>query len=508
MTFPAAAPLLFGFIAAEILEPMASDALVLLARRFLWGQTTFSQCKGKPLPKRLSDPIAPSSRLVVCARRSRRAQRLDPLALDVQRRAIRLERVARAVPDAQPPEHKHYVDTLSWCTVSAVNTSELEDPPVFTAEFAALLAATLVFGLAHSAYFLLPKYLELELHANPSEIGGISSLTWFANVALVGFVGIWVDRRGRLPFAFVGAALMTLTAAGFLAVDSLGPWLVFLRVAHGFAFTLFFVAASTLTADLAPPRRLGQALGIFGVMTVSTSALAPAASEWLANVAGWDAVFAATAGMAALSGLLLLAVRERPHTRGETREIPGLRSVFARPGMTPILLVSGLAGVTFGAMFTFHQPYALSLGISRVSDFLVAYSIAAVIVRGLFGGVADRLGRLQVARFALAIYGVSPIAMVLLGAMSFWWIGALLGLAHGLFYPALNAVIVDGAEDDVRGKVMAVYNGAFNVGFSFGSLALGYVAQAAGYGLVFVLGGVCSFAALALLARRAPAIAG
>jgi MFS family permease len=384
-------------------------------------------------------------------------------------------------------------------------TAALEDDaPVLTGEFAALLAASLAFGLAHSAYFLLPKFLAIELHADASEIGGYSSVTWFANVALVAFVGVWIDRRGRLPLAFAGAALMALTGIGFLGVDALGPWLVCLRIAHGFAFTLFFVATSTLAADLAPPRRLGRALGLFGAMMVSTNALAPAAAEWLANTAGWSAVFAATAVMAALSGLLLLAVRERPHSRGEAREIPGLRSVFARPGLGPVLIASALAGVTFGAMFTFHQPYALSLGITRVSDFLVAYSIAAVIVRGLLGGVADRLGRRQVARFALAVYGVSPIAMVLLGATGFSYIGALLGLAHGLFYPALNALIVEGAEDDVRGKLMAVYNGAFNVGFSIGSLALGYVAEVEGYGLVFTLGGVCSFAALALLARRAP----
>jgi predicted MFS family arabinose efflux permease len=176
--------------------------------------------------------------------------------------------------------------------------------------------------------------------------------------------------------------------------------------------------------------------------------------------------------------------------------------VFARPGLATILIASGLAGVTFGAMFTFHQPYALSLGITRVSDFLVAYAIAAVFVRAVLGGVSDRLGRLRVAEYSLAVYGAAPIAMVLLGASGFSWIGALLGLAHGMFYPALNAVVVEGAEDDVRGKVMAVFNGAFNVGFSIGSLALGYVAEAAGYGLVFTLGGVASFAALALLALR------
>ena len=63
-----------------------------------------------------------------------------------------------------------------------------------------------------------------------------------------------------------------------------------------------------------------------------------------------------------------------------------------------------------------------------------------------------------------------------------------------------------GAENDVNvsGDVTFNFNGSFNVGFSLGSVALGYLAAAAGYPPVFVVGGVCSFAALALLAWRAP----
>ena len=393
---------------------------------------------------------------------------------------------------------------LSRCAVSTAEAPlDLDDAPVLTGEFAALLAATLAFGLAHSAYFLLPKFLAVELAASASEIGWISSLAWFANVALVAFVGVWIDRRGRLLFAYAGAALMTLVCVGYLTIDSLGWWLSLLRVLHGFAFTLFFVAASTLAADVAPPRRLGQALGLFGAMMVSTNALAPAAGEWISNHFGWTAMFAATAAAAALSGALLLGVREHPRARGEAK-VPGLASVFGRPDIATVLVACALAGVTFGALFTFHQPYALSLGIERVSDFLVAYAIAAVFVRAFLGGLADRLGRLRMSELSLALYGLAPIAMVSLGATAFSWIGALLGLAHGVFYPALNALVVENAADDVRGKVMAVYNGAFNVGFSLGSLGLGYVAEAAGYGALFGLGGAASFAALALLALRKP----
>ena len=40
-------------------------------------------------------------------------------------------------------------------------------------------------------------------------------------------------------------------------------------------------------------------------------------------------------------------------------------------------------------MFTFHQPYALTLGVSKVSGFFVAYAFAALIGRMLIIGRID-----------------------------------------------------------------------------------------------------------------------
>jgi MFS family permease len=89
---------------------------------------------------------------------------------------------------------------------------------MLTGEFVALLVALLVFGMAHSAYFLLPKFLAVELHAGAAEIGWISSLTWFANVASVAFVGVWIDRRGG-SCSPTSARADDLTCVGNPSVD-------------------------------------------------------------------------------------------------------------------------------------------------------------------------------------------------------------------------------------------------------------------------------------------------
>jgi MFS family permease len=368
-----------------------------------------------------------------------------------------------------------------------------------------LLTAVVAFGLAHSAFFLLPKFLELELHADPSQIGLYVAVTWFANVALVPFVGLWVDERGRLPLAVAGAAGLAATCGGFLALSGLGPYLLALRVAHGFAFTAFFVATSTLAADLAPPENLGQVLGYYGSGWVFTNAAAPAVGEWLADRAGWPWVFGAATALALLSLVLLALVREHRHPPlAEDMTVPGLGAVLERPRFARVCAISALAGVTFAAMFTFHQPFALSLGIHRVSDFFVAYSAAAVVVRGPFGGWADRAGRMRVAGIALVTYGLSALAMTELESLGLVCTGAVFGVAHGLFYPSLSAAAIEGAPSNLRGKLTALFNGAFNAGFSLGSFALGYAAARFGYPAVFGLACVCSVAALGLLFGRAP----
>jgi hypothetical protein len=71
------------------------------------------------------------------------------------------------------------------------------------AQLGVLLVAVVAFGFAHSTYFLLPKFLELELRADASQIGLYSAVTSLANVVLVSFAGVWIDRRGRMLIGYV-----------------------------------------------------------------------------------------------------------------------------------------------------------------------------------------------------------------------------------------------------------------------------------------------------------------
>jgi MFS family permease len=168
-----------------------------------------------------------------------------------------------------------------------------------------------------------------------------------------------------------------------------------------------------------------------------------------------------------------------------------------------VFVVSAFSGATFVAMFTFHQPYALSLGARNVAPFFVGFTVAAMAMRLLFGSLGDRLGRRRVATTALLVYAVAAQAVGHLHVDWLWAYGSLFGVAHGVFYPTLNAYAIEHAPATARGRVMAFYNGAFNLGSAVGALGWGALAHQSGYGAVFAPAAIVALLAAAILASPA-----
>jgi predicted MFS family arabinose efflux permease len=262
---------------------------------------------------------------------------------------------------------------------------------------------------------------------------------------------------------------------------------------------LVFNANGTLVTDLVPSQRLGQALGLWGLAMLVTNALAPALLEPVAARHGWDPVFyvAGAAGLVS-AALGALVGRQRRAPNHETNTEPLARLFDLR--RLALFGATALMGAGLGSMFTFVQPFALELGIDRVSGFFLGYTAGAVASRVGLGGLADQHGRARVSALALTLYAASVLATAWLSPGMLAVVGTGLGVAHGIGYPAMNALAVEDASPRQRGAVMAYYNGAFNVGFAASVTAFGEVAQALGYPIVFVLaGGLVLAGAIALV---------
>lgn len=370
---------------------------------------------------------------------------------------------------------------------------------LWTPAFVRLLAAGSAYGFSFSSFHLMPKYLAVEFGATPSQIGWAAGVFGISSVITSVVVGACIDRVSRRRLFAVSAILLAATSIGFAAMQSLGTFTYVLRLAQGVAFTMQMAAFSTLVADLAPAARLGEAVGLAGSSMLVMNAIAPAIDEPLARMAGWPSAFLLAAVAALVSAVLVL--ENAPARQLAQGPRSSLLDVVRRGTTKAYAAVTFLTAIAFASMFTFLQPAALDAGYRDVGSFFVAYAAAACSVRLFAGWLPDRYGRRRVAVVALAPYVLVVAYVAMFGPTSLVGIGAVFGLAHGVFFPALNALAIEHTLVAERGRLMTVFAGTFNLGAWGGAAALGPVAEAGGYASVFAIGALAALGALVVLAR-------
>jgi len=380
---------------------------------------------------------------------------------------------------------------------------------LLTRPFVLVLCVQFCFGLSYSTFFLLPKFLARQFHANADAIGAVAATALLASVLASPWTGAWLDRGSRRPFIGLGALVNGLSGSAFALIHSVS-WPIFaLRVVHGVSYALVFNGVVTLAADLAPPKKLGQAIGLCGAASIVSNAVAPAIAELVADSRGWGTVFLLAGGAALVTALLSLGLREPQHETtvvpdAAVASAPSALALLCEPQRSGAFICSAANGAAFGAMFTFTQPFALSLGASKVSRFFIGYTIIALSVRLFLGKWADAWGRRRVALAAFVLYGAVLSLTSLLRPNLLFAVGAGLGLAHGLLYPSINALAVEGVPRSRRGAVMSYFFGCFGAGSAVWVLGSGVVAKHHGYPVVFLATGCLAWSAIAFLPKKAP----
>ncbi len=346
-------------------------------------------------------------------------------------------------------------------------------------------------------FFLLPKFLTTELHASPSQVGLVNAVNGLAAVLAVPILALTIDRGSPRGLIQVGALTLGVSALGYLWVSSVGPLILMLRIAQGLAWGLLFTAGMVMTSSLSSKTRLAQAIGYYGAANLVMNAIAPAVAETLADVVGWKIVFV----MAAVAGTLgfALACRLPAAETVKSTGAPNMWTLLRRPSSLWMITIVVIWGSSFGAMFTFHQPFALAVGMRYVRGFFIAYSAAALFARIGTGGLADRIGRHRVSVASLTLYAAVVFAMQELRPGWLEVFGALFGLAHGLFFPAYSALVLERAPTSEHGKLMTLWNGAFSAGFAVSAGLFGVIAEWSGYRQVFSIAGLSTLVAVVML---------
>ena len=377
-----------------------------------------------------------------------------------------------------------------------------ENQRLLSRGFLLLLASVSFFGFSWSFYLILPKFFATELGMDAAGIGRAVAIEGLTAVAITPLVGWLVDRYGRLPWLTLGNFMLALTGVIYFFVDHEGPLLYLAQMCWGMGMVMGFNAAGTMTADIAPRGRMAQALGLFGAANLGMNAVSPTIGEILSDSVGWKYVFVASATAGLLATLLSTFLKEPPRHRPQEHE--ARRPIL---GWSLLRVYGATFAMTaaFTALFTLHQPFALELGVTELRSFFIGFAIVALTVRLGGGRLIDRFGVLRSSVVAFCLYSTVPPMLGVLGPEHLFAVGAMMGLGHGIAYPAVTALAIERADSSSRGMVVSIIHGAFNGGHAFFAYALGLLAAAWSYDAAFWTAGAVTLSGAFLLGltRRA-----
>jgi MFS family permease len=312
--------------------------------------------------------------------------------------------------------------------------------------------------------------------------------------------GALAQRAGRRRL-LIGGWVLALPVPLLIALAPSWGWIVAANALLGINQGLAWSMTVVMKIDLVGPRRRGLALGLNESAGYGGVALAAGLSGWLAaSLVARDVLVVAGATVAVVGFVLsVLFVRDTAahvvleqadHHQGADGAPPRLRSAFARATYREPALRScsqaGLVNNLNDALAWGLVPLFLAAHGAGVADIgLVAALYPAVwsIAQIATGHLSDTVGRkpliaggMLVQALALALLALSGGALGTAAAAA-----VLLGAGTAMVYPTLIAAISDAVTPVARAPVVGVYRFWRDMGYVFGGLIAGGVADVLSY---------------------------
>ena len=177
----------------------------------------------------------------------------------------------------------------------AQNQSSIEsDEPqqrLMTPHFGILCLSALFSALGFSSVIpTVARFVVTDLNGGDVEVGLALGVFSFSAVLARPWIGRLGDRRGRRLLIAGGSFITAGVLAAHAFADSYSTLLI-ARLLMGAVQGAFFVGTVTLTTDLAPEHRRGEAASYFSVAIYGGMAFGPWLGEWAVGRWGFDGGF-------------------------------------------------------------------------------------------------------------------------------------------------------------------------------------------------------------------------
>ncbi|MFF4350175.1 MFS transporter [Streptomyces sp. NPDC001530] len=365
---------------------------------------------------------------------------------------------------------------------------------------AALMLAAFTFNTTENLPVGLLSLISDDLRVSLASVGLLVT-GYGLTVAVVSLPVAHVTRSVPRRHVLAGLLGLLVLASWVSALGALsyGPLLA-ARVATALAQALFWAVMGPVAVGLFPPERRGRIIGLLSAGGSLASVLGVPAGTWLGGHSGWRTPFLVL-GALGLVSLVMIAVL-LPTSRPEEGHAaygaaPDARRFAVVLATTALSVTGAFAGFTYVVAFL-DEVSGFSRG--SVSALLLVFGVAGIAGVSAAGPLLDRFPRgtltVPVATQAVALLGLyagggrsQVVAIALL---------MLLGASVGPVFMATQSQVLRFAPGRTE-LALAANSAAFNAGVAAGALTGGALLSAVGVRGTFLVGGVLTLGALAVL---------
>ena len=361
--------------------------------------------------------------------------------------------------------------------------SSAPDQRLLTPHFGILCLSALFSALGFSSVIpTVARFVVTDLNGGDVEVGVALGVFSFSAVLARPWIGRLGDRRGRRLLIAGGSFITAAVLAAHAFADSYSTLLI-ARLLMGAVQGAFFVGTVTLTTDLAPEHRRGEAASYFSVAIYGGMAFGPWLGEWAVGRWGFDGGFLIGGLCMALAAIVACWLPDfvgSQHHEVVTKKQSAQSSLLYRSAIWPGIVMA-LGIMIFPALHGFMPKIMDERALGDAGPIYALYGLLVLVLRLLCSRLPDSLGTTRTA--ALALVG-SSVGMAVMGSFVTrpgMFVGAaILAIGGSLLYPALMVAAVDGVPENERAQAMSTFTMFFELSGGIGGPVLGVVAWLSG----------------------------
>jgi len=364
-----------------------------------------------------------------------------------------------------------------------------------------VLSMISMFVTTSTIYMVFPLFFE-EHGMSITQSGVLISVGTFAGIISSIIAGKYSDTHGRKPVLLAGVSTYAVVFFLFAFTGKDFNTFAILRFIEGFAFYMTPVAITTMAADVFPSKMRGKMMSLYSMSNAVGQFVGPLLAGAFLMATSYFTYFIFCGAFVTVSAVMILFlvketmpdhVVEHQRARGHGINIKTLGTDIRSLGKyVAVFLAAILVYRTGNTMVNpFFSLYlkTLNIDLSAMSYLFALRALMTLIFAPITGYVLDRWGRK-----VTFLGGVALLAATMLGYTRVYTyehvliIRALESISNAVLQTSTRTYAADLMRPEIRGFGMGIYMTIVDESSTMGSLLGGWIADKAGFGVIFLVG--------------------